>query len=78
MKSEDPYQGARMAVAETKGCQDQGVVATIKHYAAANVFGKAFPNFPRSIVDEQTLHETYLRPFRWAIRRADAGSVMNA
>ncbi len=78
MKSEDSYQAARMGVAETKGAQDNKAVATIKHFAAANVFGSHFPLFPRSIVDEQTLHEVYLRPFEQCIHKGDAGSVMNA
>ena len=78
MKSEDSYQAARMGAAETKGAQDNKAVATIKHFAAANVFGSHFPMFPRSIVDEQTLHEVYLRPFERCIHEGDAGSVMNA
>ncbi len=78
MKSEDSYLGGRLAVAETKGCQDQGVVATIKHFAVANTFGRTFFNHPNLMVDEQTLHEQYCRTFEMAIREGNAGSVMNS
>ena len=78
MKAEDSYLAGRLAVAETKGCQDQGVVATIKHFAVANTFGRSFFNFSNEMVDEQTLHEQYTRTFEMAIREADAGSVMNS
>ena len=78
MKAEDSYLAGRMGTAETKGCQDQGVVATIKHFAAANTFGRTFRNFSNEMIDEQTLHEQYLRSFEMPIREAHAGSVMNA
>ncbi len=78
MKAEDSYLAGRLGVAETKGCQDQGVVATIKHFAAANTFGKSFFHFSDEMIDEQTLHEQYLRSFEMSIREGHAGSVMNA
>ncbi len=78
MKAEDSYLAGRLGVAETKGCQDQGVIATIKHFAVANTFGRSLSNFPNEMVDEQTLHEQYLRTFDMAIHEANAGSVMNS
>ncbi len=78
MKAEDSYLAGRLGVAETKGCQDQGVVATIKHFAVANTFGRSFFSFPNEMVDEQTLHEQYLRTFDMAIHEGNAGSVMNS
>ncbi len=78
MKAEDSYLGGVLGAAETKGCQDQGVVATIKHFAVANTMGRTFFNFPNEMVDEQTLHEQYLRTFEMSIREGNAGSVMNA
>ena len=78
MKAEDSYLAARLGTAETKGCQDQGVVATIKHFAVANTFGRSFFNLPDEMLDEQTLHEQYCRSFEMAIREGDAGSVMNS
>ena len=78
MKAEDSYLAGRLGVAETKGCQDQGVVATIKHFAVANTFGRTLYKFPNEMVDEQTLHEQYLRTFDMAIHEGNAGSVMNS
>ena len=78
MKSEDSFLGARLGAAETKGVQENGAVATIKHFTAANLFGTEFLHFPKQVVDEQTLHETYCRTFDTAIHESGAGSVMNA
>lgn len=77
MKSEDSFLCARMGAAEVKGVQEAGVVATVKHFTAANLFGDDLNHFPGQLVDEQTLHETYCRPFEAAVG-AGAGSVMNA
>lgn len=77
MLSEDPYLCARLGAAETRGVQDSGVIATLKHFAAANLFGDDLHHFPKQYVDEQTLHELYCRPFEFSIR-AGAGAVMNA
>ena len=78
MKSEDSYMAARMGAQETRGVQANGAVATIKHFTAANLFGLNFFHFPKQVVDEQTLHETYCRAFDAAIHEGGAGSVMNA
>ena len=78
MKSEDSYMAARMGVQETRGVQENGAVATIKHFAAANLFGNDFLHYPKQLVDEQTLHETYCRSFDAAIHEGGAGSLMNA
>ncbi|MBR6404945.1 MAG: glycoside hydrolase family 3 C-terminal domain-containing protein [Lachnospiraceae bacterium] len=78
MKAEDSYLAGVLGVEETKGCQDQGVIATIKHFAVANTMGRSFFNFPNEMVDEQTLHEQYLRTFEMSIREGNAGSLMNA
>lgn len=77
MKSEDSFLCVRLGAAETAGVQENGVVATVKHFTTANLFGDDLNHFPRQYVDEQTLHETYCRPFEAAVR-AGAGSVMNA
>lgn len=78
MKSEDSYLAARLGVRETLGVQENGAVATIKHFTAANLFGQNFFRFPKQVVDEQTLHETYCRSFDAAIHEGRAGNVMNA
>ena len=73
---EDPFLAARMAVGYVSGVQSQGVVATVKHFAANN------SEFDRrntsSDIDERTLREIYLPAFEAAVREARAGAVMNS
>ncbi|MFV0327085.1 MAG: glycoside hydrolase family 3 protein, partial [Bacteroides xylanisolvens] len=73
---EDPYLAGETAVSYIKGVQSQGVVATIKHFAANN------QEWDRrnvsSDIDERTLHEIYLRPFEKAVKEGNVGAVMNS
>ncbi|MCR5272102.1 MAG: glycoside hydrolase family 3 C-terminal domain-containing protein [Lachnospiraceae bacterium] len=79
MKSEDSYLVSKLSVAETKATQDENVIATVKHFSVANSFGDFGPgNMPDNRVDEQTLHETYLRPFEETVKYGGAGSMMNS
>jgi len=74
--SEDPYLSGMLASAYIKGLQDKGVGATIKHFVAND------QEYERttmsSEVDERTLREIYLEPFRIAIRNANPWAVMSA
>lgn len=74
--TEDPYLNAETACAYVRGLQDQGVVATLKHYAANNQEWDR--NNVSSDIDERTLHEIYLPVFKAAIQKAGAGSVMDS
>ena len=73
---EDPYLAGRMTAAYINGVQSQGVVATVKHYAANN------QEYDRhtisSDVDERTLREMYLPAFRAAVEEAHVGAVMTS
>jgi beta-glucosidase len=73
---EDPYLAARTAVGYVGGVQSQGVVATIKHYAANN------EEYDRhnvsSDVSEQALREIYLPTFEAAVREAHVGAIMDS
>jgi beta-glucosidase len=73
---EDPYLAARTAVGYVRGVQSQGVVATIKHYAANN------EEYDRhnvsSDVSEQALREIYLPTFEAAVREAHVGAIMDS
>jgi beta-glucosidase len=73
---EDPYLAGRLAVAYIKGVQGQGVIATVKHFAANN------QEFERhrinATIDERTLHEIYFPAFKAAIQEANVWSVMSA
>jgi len=73
---EDPYLASRMAVAYVKALQAQGVVATVKHYAANNQ--EYSRHEVSSNMDERTLREIYLPAFQAAVQEAEAGAVMTA
>ena len=73
---EDPYLAARIAVNEIEGIQQQGVIATAKHFAGNN------SEFARmtlsSDLDERTLREIYLPAFEASVKEAKVGAVMDA
>lgn len=74
--SEDPLLSGMLAVAYTKGSQDDGTAVCLKHYALNN------QENARGTVDvrisDRAMHEIYLRPFEMAVREADAWGVMAA
>jgi beta-glucosidase len=63
-------------VAYIKGVQSEGVIATVKHFAANN------QEFERhrinAVVDERALHEIYFPAFKAAVEEAGVWSVMSA
>jgi beta-glucosidase len=73
---EDPYLTSRLAVAYIKGVQNEGVIATVKHFAANN------QEFERhrinAVVDERALQEIYFPAFKSAVQEAGVWSVMSA
>ncbi|RZJ69465.1 glycoside hydrolase family 3 C-terminal domain-containing protein [Flavobacterium sp.] len=73
---EDPFLAGKMAVHYIKGVQGQGVVATVKHFAANNQEWDR--NNVSSDVDERTLREIYLPAFKMAVQDAKVGAVMNS
>ena len=74
---ESPYLVARMGVAYIEGIQENGVVATTKHFVAygASEGGK---NWAPSIVAFRELREVFMLPFEAAVKCANVLSVMNA
>nr|HPR33963.1 glycoside hydrolase family 3 N-terminal domain-containing protein [Prolixibacteraceae bacterium] len=74
--SEDPFLSARLSVGYTRGMQDQGVAACLKHYALNNQENNR--GRVNVIVGERALREIYLPPFRAAVEEADAFGVMSA
>jgi beta-glucosidase len=74
--AEDPYLSGMVASAYIKGIQARGVGACIKHFVAND------QEYERtsmsSEVDERTLREIYLEPFRIAIRNSNPWAVMSA
>ncbi|MFD1514229.1 glycoside hydrolase family 3 protein, partial [Halomarina rubra] len=73
--SEDPHLAGELAASVVAGVQSAGVLATVKHYVANNQ--ETDRCAVSADVDERTLRELYLRPFRRAVE-ADVGMVMTA
>jgi beta-glucosidase len=73
---EDPFLGAKTAVAEIAGIQQNPVIATVKHYAVNSQETNRY--YVSSNVDDRTLHEIYLPPFAAAVTQAKVGAVMCA
>jgi beta-glucosidase len=73
---EDPYLSSRLGVAYVRGVQGEGVIPSVKHFAANN------EEFERRRIDERidqrTLHEIYLPAFKAAVQEAGAWAVMSA
>jgi beta-glucosidase len=73
---EDPYLSGRLGVAYIRGVQGEGVIPSVKHFAANN------EEFERhrvdANIDERTLHEIYLPAFKAAVQEGGAWTVMSA
>ena len=79
---EDPVLVGNMAAAFVRGMQDQKMIACPKHFAVNNTEnnrgdGADEPNV-NMVVDEQTLHENYLRNFQIVVEKADPACMMAA
>ena len=73
---EDPYLTSRLAVAYINGVQGEGVIATVKHFAANN---QEFERHRVNVkVDERALNEIYFPAFKAAVEEAGVWSVMSA
>ncbi len=73
---EDPYLTSQTAVAYIEGVQSQGVIATIKHFAANDEEWDR--HNVSSDLDERTLREIDLPAFEAAVKEAHVGAVMNS
>jgi len=73
---EDPYLSGRMGVAYIRGVQSEGVIPSVKHFAANN------EEFERHRIDahisERALHEIYLPAFKAAVEEGGVWNVMSA
>lgn len=72
---EDPFVVAALAVAETRGIQSEGVIATPKHFAENNQESQR--HTINVNIDERSLREMELRGFETVVK-AGAGSLMCA
>jgi beta-glucosidase len=72
--SEDPHLTAEIAVAYVNGLQENGIGASLKHYAANN---QELDRMSVSAeLDERTLREIYLAAFEEVVKRANPWTVM--
>ncbi|KXA91690.1 beta-xylosidase [candidate division MSBL1 archaeon SCGC-AAA259A05] len=78
---EDPYLVARMVTSYVKGLQGpepkDGIYATLKHFGGHSVPEGGRNHSPVNISPRE-LRENFLFPFEATIKKAKAGSVMNA
>ncbi len=74
--SEDPYLAGELALAMVLAIQEQGVGASLKHFAANNQEDDRLR--VSAEVDERTLRETYLSAFERVVTRAQPWTVMCA
>ncbi len=73
---EDPYLTSETAKQYIQGVQEEGVMATVKHFAVNNQEWSR--HNASSDVDERTLQEIYFPAFRKAVEEAQVGAVMNS
>ena len=72
---EDPYLVSRMGVTLIKAIQENGVLATAKHFAAHGQ-PEAGTNIGPANFSERVLRETFLPSFEAAVKEASVASVM--
>ncbi|OPC37890.1 glycoside hydrolase family 3 C-terminal domain-containing protein [Elizabethkingia miricola] len=73
---EDPYLTSKMVVPYIKGVQSNGVATSVKHFALNNQ--EEFRHTSNVIVDDRTLYEIYLPPFKAAVQEGDSWTIMGA
>jgi beta-glucosidase len=73
---EDPYLSGKLGVAYIRGVQGEGVIPSVKHFAANN------EEFERhrinETISERALHEIYLPAFKAAVQEGGVWNVMSA
>lgn len=74
--SEDPYLSGAMAVAITRGIQDQGVLAEAKHYVVNDEEKERFRY--DVAIDETALRELYLLPFEMCVKDGEVACIMGS
>ena len=74
--SEDPVISGKTAAALVRGIEKEGLLATLKHYAANNC--ECNRNINNSIVSERALREIYLRGFEIAVKESNPACIMTS
>lgn len=73
---EDPFLTSKMVVPYIQGVQSNGVATSVKHYALNNQ--EMFRHTSNVNVDDRTLYEIYLPPFKAAVTEGDSWTIMGA
>ena len=74
--SEDPYLSGKLAAAEIRGIQQNGVSACPKHFAVNSQETRRMAM--NAMVDERTLREIYLTGFEIAVREGSPRALMSS
>lgn len=74
--SEDPVLAGKIAAAYVRGVERQGVAACVKHLVANNQ--ELYRSTASVEIDERTLHDIYLKPFRITVEESNPTSMMMA
>lgn len=73
---EDPFLSGEMAAAYIRALQEEGVIATVKHFACNN---QEFSRFSLNVnADERTLNEIYFPAFKKAVQQGGVAAVMTS
>jgi len=74
--SEDPFLSGKLAAGFIRGVEDNGIVASLKHFAVNSQETDRFTS--DGIIDERTLREMYLTAFEISVKEGKPSTVMCA
>lgn len=74
--SEDPIIAGKASAALVRGIESQGLLATLKHYAANSCENNR--NINNSVVSERAMREIYLRGFEIAVKESNPAYIMTS
>lgn len=74
--SEDPYLAGKLAAQLIQGMQENGTIATPKHFAVNSQETRRMAS--NSIVDQRALHELYATNFEIAVKEGKPKSIMSS
>ena len=74
---EDPYLVSQLGAAYVRGLEDNGIIATLKHFAGYSA-SKATRNHAPVSIGRRELADYILPPFEYAVRVGRVRSVMNS
>jgi len=75
---EDPYLCAEIGIANVLGTQSVGCIANLKHFILNTRENIAIRKNNQAVIDERSLIEIYAYPFKEAIQKGNAWSIMTA